>query len=54
MANPIQNLQGVNSGETSYKWGNPDEKLLNGVISVNNVRVRGKNWNSLINLFSSN
>jgi hypothetical protein len=42
MTNPTQNLEGVNSDKTSDKWGNPDEKQLNGVISVNNVKVRGK------------
>jgi hypothetical protein len=47
MANPTKNLERVNSGETSDKWGNPDEKLLNGITSVSNVKVRGKNRNSL-------
>jgi hypothetical protein len=50
IANPTKKLEGVNSGVTSDKWGNPDEKLLNGITSVSNVKVRGKNRNSLFQL----
>jgi hypothetical protein len=33
------------------KWGNLDENLLNGVISVKKLKIGGKNWNLLIFLF---
>lgn len=29
------------------KWGNTDEKLLNGVIHVKKIELWGKNWNLL-------
>jgi hypothetical protein len=38
----------VKTGRTFAKWGNMDEKMLNGVISVKNIKLGGKNWNSLL------
>jgi hypothetical protein len=38
---------GVKNGKTFPKWGNLDEKLLNGVISVQNGKLGGKKRNSL-------
>jgi hypothetical protein len=43
-------LKGVKSGKTFVTWGNLDEKLLNRVISVKNVKVEGTKWNLLLNL----
>jgi hypothetical protein len=42
-------LKGVKTAKTFAKWGNMDEKLLNGVNGVENVKLRGKNWNLLLN-----
>jgi hypothetical protein len=41
-------LRGVKYGKTFSKWGNLDEKLLNGVISVQNGKLGGKKQNSLL------
>jgi hypothetical protein len=41
-------LNGVNCGKTFTKWVKTDEISLNGVISVKNVKIGGKNRNSLI------
>jgi hypothetical protein len=35
-------LKGVKIDKTFAKWGNIDEKLLNVVYGVNNVKLRGK------------
>jgi hypothetical protein len=40
-------LEGVNFDKVFVKWGNLNEKLLNGVISVKNVKVEDKKWNLL-------
>ena len=40
-------LNWVNCGNTFAKWGKMDENSLNGVISVKNVKIGGKNRNSL-------
>jgi hypothetical protein len=40
-------LEGVKIGITFAKWGNLDENLLNGVISVKKLKIWGKNWNLL-------
>jgi hypothetical protein len=40
-------LEGVKIGKTFAKWGNLDENLLNGVISVKKLKIGGKNWNLL-------
>jgi hypothetical protein len=40
---------GVERYRTGSKWGNLDENLLNGVISVKKLKLGGKNWN-LLNL----
>jgi hypothetical protein len=37
----------VKIGKTFVKWGNTDEKILNGVVSVKKIKLRGKNWNLL-------
>jgi hypothetical protein len=37
----------VKNGKTFTKRGNVNKNLLNGVISVKNVKLGGKNWNSL-------
>jgi hypothetical protein len=44
---PFTLLKGVKFGIAFVKWGNPDEKLVNRVISVKNVKVESKNWNLL-------
>jgi hypothetical protein len=38
----------VKSGKGFVKWGKTDEKILNGVISVKNINLGGKNWNLLL------
>jgi hypothetical protein len=38
-------LEGVKIGKTFSKWGNLDENLLNGVISVKKLKIGSKNWN---------
>lgn len=43
-------LNRVNYGNTFAKWGKTDESSLNGVISVQNVKIGGKNRNSLLTL----
>lgn len=40
-------VNGVNCDITFAKWGKMDEILLNEVISVKNVKIGGKNRNSL-------
>jgi hypothetical protein len=42
-------LEGVKNVIIFTKWGNSNENLLNGVISVKIVKLGGKNWNLLIN-----
>jgi hypothetical protein len=41
-------LEGVKTGKTFSKWGNTEEKLLNGVICVKNDKTGGKTQNSLL------
>ena len=45
--NARKNLKWVNCGKTFAKWGKMDEILLNRVISVKNIKIEGKNQNSL-------
>jgi hypothetical protein len=40
-------LKGVKTDKFFAKWGNMDEKLLNGVYGVKNVKLRGEKWNLL-------
>jgi hypothetical protein len=40
-------IDGVKIGTVYTKWGNLDENLLNGVIAVKIIKLRGKNWNLL-------
>jgi hypothetical protein len=42
-------LKGVRFGKIFIKWGNYDENLLNGVITVKKVKLGGKKWNLLLN-----
>jgi hypothetical protein len=42
-------LEGVKIGKTFAKWGNLDENLLNGVISVKKLKIGVKKWNLLKN-----
>ena len=46
-------LNGVNCGNIFAKWGKMDEILLNGVISVKNVKIGGKNRNLTLKLNSN-
>jgi hypothetical protein len=41
-------LEGVKIGNFFAKWGNLDENLLNGVISVKKLKIGSKNWNLLL------
>ena len=41
-------LKWVNCGKTFAKWGKMDEILLNRVISVKNIKIKGENQNSLL------
>ena len=41
-------LNRLNCGRTFAKWGKTDEIQLKGIISDKNVRIKAKNWNSLI------
>jgi hypothetical protein len=43
----LQNLKEVKNGKSFAKWGNLAEKMLNGVISVKEVKLEGKKWNLL-------
>ena len=43
LSSSSQKLEGVKIGKTFTKWGNLDEKLLNGVIIVKIVKLGGKN-----------
>jgi hypothetical protein len=42
----------VKNGKTFTKRGNVNKNLLNGVISVKNVKLGGKNWNSVYKKFT--
>jgi hypothetical protein len=44
----LQKLVGVTIDTTFTKWGNWEENLLNGVISVKIVKLEGKKWNLLL------
>jgi hypothetical protein len=43
----LKKLKGVKIGKVYTKWGNSDENLLNRVIAVKIIELRGKNWNLL-------
>jgi hypothetical protein len=47
LINRYKSLDGVKIGRNYTKWGNQDEKLLNGVINVKIVKLEGKKWNLL-------
>jgi hypothetical protein len=49
--NQQKNLEGVNVGTIFTKWGNLDENLLYGVITVKFVKLGGKNWNLLFKIY---
>ena len=40
-------LDKVKCGKSFAKWGKTDEMSLNGLLIDKNIKIGGKNWNSL-------